>query len=111
MTFMQRFQKEREDLIARYGDNFEQPAGISFGLNVAEAQCVTDWLESLKPEIMAAQRAHDPLSQDEPYYGATGGGVTYSFIPTGLGTVLVVKEAITGKELNVSDALHWHFYG
>jgi len=38
-----------------------------------------------------------------PYYGAVGGGYTWSFTPTGIGTVIVCKEAITGEEIDLSE--------
>jgi len=100
--------KLKEELIAKYGENFDQPARIIRVLD-AEEQVIRQWLEELKPEIMAIQ-GPGPLGDDEPYYGAIGGGVTYSFTPTGLGYILVVKEATTGKELNVTQALDWYFF-
>ena len=116
MTFLVNFaaqmQRERDRLAAKYGPDFEKQLPSAFGLNVAETKCIDEWIESLRPEIMAKQgNTYSEISPNEPYYGATGGGVTYSFTPTSLGTILVVKEAITGKELNVSDALGWFFYG
>ncbi len=41
------------------------------------------------------------------YYGAAGGGLTYSFHPTSIGVVTVVKEALTGEELNLTDYDSW----
>lgn len=91
-----------------------------FTINDEEQKVINDWLESLKPEIMAIQRksyeaqgeleyynTHLSLDGKYPYYGACGGGITYKFIPTSLGTILVVEETITKKELNVTDALGW----
>jgi hypothetical protein len=102
---------QHADLVAKYGENFDAPAE-QFGLNVAEACVINEWIESLRPEIMALQgKTYSEISPDEPYYGATGGGLSYRFTPTSLGTIIVVKEAITGKELNVTDALGWYFYG
>lgn len=115
-SFMKNWQKAREKLIAEHGEDFEKTVS-SFSLNKAEVCIIDAWLESLKPEILAIQRQNiddsvrDIVGRDEPYYGATGGGVTYSFLPTSLGTILIVKESITGKELNVSDACDWYFYG
>jgi hypothetical protein len=108
---------QHADLVAKYGENFDAPAE-QFGLNVAEACVINEWIESLRPEILAIQKAgsassgiDDTITGGEPYYGATGGGFSYTFIPTSLGTIITVKEAITKKELNVSDALGWYFYG
>lgn len=108
-----KMQKTAEKLKEKYGDDFAKNSGDSFNLTVAEARCINDWAQSLVPEILAKQRKDgtqlDP-GDKVPYYGAVGGGLTYCFTPTSLGTILVVKETITGKELNVSNALDWYFY-
>ena len=115
-NFAAQMSAQRNALIEKYGPDFDKPDS-SFYLNVAEARCIAEWVESLRPEILAIQNAgrdgifDDVMMPGEPYYGATGGGLSYTFTPTSLGTILVVKEAITGKELNVSDALSWYFYG
>jgi len=109
--------RKREEQIAalteKHGADYDQPVR-THTVNKAEQAVINEWLESLKPEIMALQKKQgnsDPLGTGEPYYGAVGGGVTYSFIGTGLGDILIVKEATTGKELNVTQALDWVFYG
>jgi hypothetical protein len=115
--FWDAWNADGKKLEAKYGNDFAVQA-TSFGLNKAEKAVIDAWNKSLLPEILAIQKAGSlgtaldgTIQPDEPYYGATGGGLTYSFIPTGLGTIIVVKESITGKELNVSDALDWFFYG
>ena len=109
-VIMQKHQAKHEELLAKHGPGYDKSVD-SFGLNRAEQTVVNEWYETLLPEIKAAQTTPDPLGQDVPYYGAMGGGLTYSFTPTGLGKIIVVKEHITGKELNVSDALDWFFFG
>jgi hypothetical protein len=42
-----------------------------------------------------------------PYTGTIGGGTTFEFTPTGLGTVVRVKDAITGEELDLTDYDFW----
>lgn len=111
--FLQRQKKLREELIDKYGIDYDKER-YGFQVNKAEYEVINEWLKSLKPEIVALQKAQgnsDPLGTGEPYYGSAGGGITYSFIPTGLGDILIVKEATTGKELNVTNALEWIFYG
>lgn len=99
-----------ESLIAKHGPNYET-FSRTFSLNIAEAAVIKEWVESLKPEIMEIQKGKvDTMFSDGPYYGAMDGGLTYSFIPTGLGPIIMVKESITGKELNVSAALDWFFF-
>lgn len=104
-------QEQELALHAKYGNGFGLSAQ-TFKLNVAEVAVINEWLESLKPEILAIQKGDTlQLENGEPYYGAIGGGVTYSFAPTGLGNIITVKELTTGKELNVSAALDWYFFG
>lgn len=45
--------------------------------------------------------------KDFAYYGACGGGYTYCFTPTGLGTVVHVKNSITGDEIDLTDFDCW----
>lgn len=45
--------------------------------------------------------------QKKAYTGAIGGRYTYTFTPTGLGTVVKVKDAIVGDEIDLSDYEHW----
>jgi hypothetical protein len=115
-SFMEKQEKDRLRLIEEYGDDFEKYGGHNFGFNNAEIGAINKWVESLRPEILAIQNKGglkkefgDTMS--EPYYGATGGGLTYSFTPTSLGTICVVTEAITKKSLNVQEATFWYFYG
>ena len=100
----------RTQLLFEHGPDYEKPVR-NFNINKAELAVIDAWVESLKPEIMKLQGKSSPFKDGEPYYGAVGGGLTYSFIPTGLGDILTVTETTTGKNLNVSDALEWIFYG
>jgi len=49
---------------------------------------------------------YDDGSSPAPKIGAIGGRTTFSFTPTGVGTVVVVKCAC-GEEINVTDFDHW----
>jgi hypothetical protein len=102
-----RYQQQHDALLAKHGQGYDQ-AVMTFGLNVAEKAVVDAWLESLLPEIKAKGGRVDGSM---PYYGAMGGGVSYHFLSTSLGDIITVKEAITGKELNVTEALDWFFFG
>ena len=44
---------------------------------------------------------------NEPYYGATGGSLTYEFTPNSIGMVIVVKHGYTKAELDLSDYDNW----
>ena len=41
------------------------------------------------------------------YAGASGGNLTFSFTPTGLGTVCKVTESITGEVIDLTDYDNW----
>jgi len=113
-NFMQnlqaRFDAKRAELLAKYGLDFEKRV-TTFGINKAEQGVIDDWLAQVQAEVVAKQsKEQQDLGAGQPYYGAVGGGVSYTFTPTSLGMILTVKEAISGKELNVTDALDWYFY-
>lgn len=59
------------------------------------------WLKMQRALMCQVQGTHSP------YYGAIGGEITYCFTPTSLGTILVVKHAGTGKEINLTDFNSW----
>lgn len=101
------YEEKKKKLIEKYGQDFDQTIQ-TFSLNVAEQLVMNEWLEELKAEILESQGLPPT---DEPYYGAIGGGVAISFTQTGLGTIKVAKESTTGKELNITDALDWFFFG
>jgi len=42
-----------------------------------------------------------------PYVGATGGQFTFSFMHTGLGDIVKVKDSVTGEELDLTDYDSW----
>ena len=91
-------------LVEKHGPDYNKPAA-RFEINNAEQAVIDAWLETLKPEICKLQGRKDP------HYGVNGGGLTYSFLGTSLGDILTVKETTTGKELNVTAALDWFFFG
>ena len=108
---------EHAEFVAKYGSNYDKQASCTFSLNVAEQGAVNEWAASLRAEIMLIQKKtltgidFGDIISNEPYYGAAGGGLTYAFIPTSLGTICIVTEAITKKSLNVAEATNWFFYG
>lgn len=111
---MKSFKDETEELIRKYGEDFNDEQR-SFTVTVAEETVIQEWIRTLLPRIKAIQEStRKVIEQDDtilnvPDYGAIGGGIKYSFVPTSLGTILVVTEAITKDELNVTAALN--FYG
>lgn len=86
-------------MLKEHGADFDK-VKRTMEINVAEMAVIDEWRESLEGEVIY-------ITGDEYAYPS----ITYCFTATGLGYVLTVKESITEKELNVSDALHWYFYG
>lgn len=86
-----------------------------FEISSTQRERISQWHESIKDEIIRHQRATmNPVDFDintssgsHPYYGAIGGGLTYSFTPTGVGVVVVVTEHSTRKSINVSEFEKW----
>ena len=40
-------------------------------------------------------------------YGAIGGRLSFTFTPTSLGEIIVVKDAVSGSEINITDFENW----
>ncbi len=115
-SFNQKQQQRKVELLGKHGVEYARTTRM-FTVNVAEQAMIDEWVQSLRSEILAVQRKNrglddvrDLLGEDEAYYGAVGGGLTYSFLPTSLGNILTVRETVTGKKLNVCEALDWVFY-
>ena len=47
------------------------------------------------------------LKDGQPYYGAVGGSLTYSFTPTSVGTVVKVRHAGTKEIFDLTDYASW----
>lgn len=90
-----------------------------FSLDREQALKVDAWLKNeIYPQVIARQEQHpelkDKIFTDErgvrhPYLGAIGGGITYQFTPTSLGTVTKViwDDGVLKEELDVSDYDMW----
>jgi hypothetical protein len=88
-----------------------------FELSEDQVKKISEWYESIKPKIVEAQNpnfgyayevyANPVIDKQEPYYGTIGGGLTYSFTPTSVGMIIIVKESVTGEELNLTDYDSW----
>jgi hypothetical protein len=86
-----------------------------FELTQEDRLKVANWLrDDVYPKVIEKQKATierpSPIEQfcweeGYPYEGACGGGLTYCFTPTSLGTVTVVKYA--EYELNLTDYGSW----
>lgn len=82
-----------------------------FELDDVQQKELNEWLNILQPEIVKKQKEifkeDQYVNRESPYYGAIGGGLTYTFTPTGLGTFIKVKEYITQKEIDLSHCENW----
>ena len=79
-----------------------------FGLTPEQNKKLKTWLEEIKPEILEKQkRFSNTAPRDTPYYGACGGGLTYSFTPGGLGVTVIVIEYHTQKTIDLTDYESW----
>ena len=47
------------------------------------------------------------ISTGQPYYGAIGGGLTYSFTPNSIGVSVTVSHNVTGVEEDITDYNLW----
>ena len=86
----------------------------NFVIGDEELAKINPWLDSLFDKQMEVLRKELGKSFDRQtkggtrlYTGCTGGNLTYSFTPTSLGTVVKVKEALTGEELDLTDYDLW----
>lgn len=73
---------------------------------------VEEWLAGVHRRLLASRPERSLAavglgSDEEVYYGAIGGGLTYSFTPTLLGTVVKVTESATGETLDLTRYDEW----
>ena len=90
-----------------------------FSLDRPQSLKVDSWLRSeIYPRVIERQEKDPMLKQficeDErgnkiPYTGAIGGGITYSFTPTSLGTVVKVtwNDGTINETIDVTDYDMW----
>jgi hypothetical protein len=88
-------------------------SGIEFRLNPSQVRLLNRWIKDVHAAA-ADQQIRDMQDGTRripylyvPYYGAIGGGLTFRFVPTGVGLGCSVTEAITGRTLNLSDYEDW----
>lgn len=77
-----------------------------FELTPEELVEVSEWSAEQDAIIVERQRARGDQS-DTPYYGASGGSLTYMFTPTSLGLVIKVEHGLTKNVLDLTDYESW----
>ena len=89
---------------------------MNFEVTKDQEEKIDKWLkEKIYPKAIKKQKkqlkkrkqlpTHVHISSWEMGYPASS--VQYIFTPTGIGTCLVVKESVTGEELDVTDYDTW----
>ncbi len=58
-------------------------------------------------ELAKLKQWLDKRPKKKAYTGAIGGRYSYSFFPTGVGTIIKVKDGVTGDEIDVTDYDGW----
>jgi hypothetical protein len=71
-----------------------------FGLNESQKRKLSDWERELEAKIKAKEGY-------SPYYGATGGQLTFMFTPTNLGVVVKVEHCYTKETIDLSEYENW----
>lgn len=89
---------------------------ITFSITNEDAEKITKWLNEIVYPPILEQQMEDPdlrefVGEDDqgrkiPYSGAIGGGLTFEFSPTSMGTVVKVKH-YSGPELDLTDYESW----
>lgn len=85
----------------------------AFRLDDAQLVAINLWAAEQDRKVIEEQKSRDDLpgyltdNNTQPYYGAIGGELTYSFTPTSLGTVEKVFHSGTKQELDVTDYDSW----
>jgi len=77
-----------------------------FNLDARQQQELAAWQDAQDAKVLASQAERKP-HWGQAYYGACGGGYTYSFTPTSLGVIIVVKNGVTGEEIDLSHTEEW----
>jgi hypothetical protein len=75
-----------------------------FGLTQSQCETIELWKKAVKENVMK-DFPPDILQPNEPYFGAIGSGMTYSFTPTGLGMIITVKYG--NEELDLTEYDKW----
>ena len=83
--------------------------GFTGGLTTEQLTRLNDWLKEVYSRAAEKQYLEKKTSGQHrlPYHGAIGGGETFSITGTSLGTIVKVKEDITGEILDLTDYESW----
>jgi len=78
-----------------------------FEISEEDWERITTWQQEIDAKVMEQQKRTRMERPGGAYYGVSGGGYTYSFTPTSLGTVVKVTNGLTGDVLDITDYDDW----
>ena len=68
-----------------------------FTLSKNQDQKLQAWLQVVE------EKARALTNSTHVYYGAVGGGLTYTFTPTSIGVIIIVKEHFTQEQIDLTE--------
>ena len=90
---------------------------MKFELNAVQIEKLGSWIKEQNNKAIEKQKANPPNINEQllqemwnsgfPYTGAVGGDLEYTFTPTSIGVIAVVKHIITGEELDLTEYNLW----
>lgn len=76
-----------------------------FKLSEEQNQKLSEWAEEQNKKVAKSQEDTDFICK--PYYGACGGGFSFTFTPTSLGVGVKVTNNITKETIDLTDYENW----
>ena len=78
-----------------------------FSLSKEQEKKLAGWQLVQEAKVISLEKGTELEHSDEAYYGAVGGGYTYSFTPTSLGCITKVENNITKEEIDLTEYDQW----
>ncbi len=77
---------------------------MKFELTKEQSKRLEEWIKEVKPKVLK-KVGGDILQPNEPYFGAIGGGISYTFEPNGVGMGVTVKYG--DEEIDLTEYDKW----
>jgi hypothetical protein len=78
-----------------------------FQLTDNQREKVCTWSAEQDKKVIEQQKGTGLEHPGMPYYGASGGALTYSFTPTSLGMILKVEHNLTHETIDLTEYSYW----
>ena len=78
-----------------------------FAIDEKQAEKLRAWSAEQDKKVVEKQKGTELEHEGIPYYGCSGGALTYMFTPTTLGLAIEVKNNITNETINLTDYDEW----